>query len=151
MSVTVLIVPIVVGGWPMLCTLASAVATGLGYRLMQNVEKVKKETAVKEIEITDEASKVIEESIKPEEELVFVRSGIAVTFKKDLRDRFTICVKGEKKSEEELRRVGKLFLNRIKQQFAYKIIKEEMTRRGFNMVEENIDGKNIRIKLRKFL
>ncbi|MGQ9817030.1 MAG: DUF1257 domain-containing protein [bacterium] len=150
MSLTCIIVPIVVGGWPLLSTLAAAAAAGLGYKLMNRREVAVKESSINEIEITDEKSRLIEDSLKPEEELIFTKEGITITFKKDVREKFIICVQGENKSNEVLNRVGRQFLNRIKQQYAYQKVKEEMNKKGFNVVEETKIGNRIRIVLRRF-
>ena len=149
MSVIIIIVPVVVGGWPVFSALAAAAAAGLGFKLLKNTE-IKQEETVNEVELTDEKSKVIEESLKPEEELVFTKEGITITFKKDMRERFTICVRGENKSEEELKKIGTQFLNKIKQQYAYQKIKDEMTKRGFNIVQETTEERRIKLVLRKY-
>ncbi|MEO0136361.1 MAG: DUF1257 domain-containing protein [candidate division WOR-3 bacterium] len=151
MSIVCIIVPVVVGGWPVFSSLAAAAAAGLGFKLMKKTEvkRVEKKT-INEIELADEKSEVIEESLKPEEELVFTREGITVTFKKDVRGKFTICVSGENKTNEELNKVGRLFLNKIKQQYAYQKVKQELTKKGYTLVQETAEGGRIKLLLRRF-
>lgn len=151
MSVVCIIVPVVIGGWPLFSALAAAAAAGLGFKLMKQTEiKREEETTMNEIEIADEKSEVIEEALKPEEELVFTREGITVTFKKDVRGKFTICVSGENKTNEELNRVGRQFLNKIKQQYAYQKVKQEITKKGYTVVQETTEEGRIKILLRKY-
>ncbi len=149
MPIIVIIVPVVIGGWPVFSALAAAAAAGLGFKLLKKTE-IKQEKTMNEVELVDEKSKVIEESLRPEEELVFTREGITITFKKDIREKFTICVRGENKSEEELKKIGTQFLNKIKQQYAYQKVKDEMTKRGFNIVQETTEERRIKLVLRKY-
>lgn len=151
MSVAIVIVPVLVGGWPVFGTLASLAASKMGFKLIKTAQrKEKKEIDEREIEIVDEKSKILEESIKEEEELVFNREDISLIIKKDIHKKFVICVKGKNKKEEELERIGKSFLKEIKKQYAYKKIKEEVTKKGFTVIEEKKEGNNIRLILRKF-
>ncbi len=151
MSVAIVVVPVLVGGWPVFGALASLAAAKMGYKIIKSVQrKEKKELCEREIEIVDEKSKILEESIKEEEELVFQKEDISLILKKDIHKKFVICVKGKNKKEEELEKIGKGFLNEIKKQYAYKKIKEEVTKKGFTVVEEKNEGNNIRLILRKF-
>ncbi len=150
MSVVCIIVPIVVGGWPVFSSLAAAAAAGLGFKLMKKAEVKAEKSKINEIEIVDEKSQIIEESMKPEEELVYTKGDITITLKKDVREKFTICVKGENRTNEELHKIGTQFLNKIKQQYAYQKIKSEMTKKGFTIVQETTAEGRIKILLRRF-
>jgi len=149
MSVTIFVIPVIIGGWPLLASLAAAAAAGLGFKMIKQ-SKVQAVEQENQIELTDEKSQIIEDSLKPEEELVFTRSGVTVTIKKDLRDKFTICVRAKNKTNEELTTTGRLFLNKIKQQYAYQKVTEEMTKRGYNIIQEQKEGQRIKITLRRF-
>jgi len=151
MSVVVIITPVIIGGWPAFSALASAVATHLGFKLLvKSTDERERVSNVNEVELVDEKSQVLEESLRPEEELVFTRAGITITCKKDVREKFTICVRGEGKTDEELKTIGQTFLNRIKQQYAYQKVVSELTNRGFSLVEEETEGQRIRLTLRRF-
>lgn len=150
MPLTVIITPVIIGGWSVISSLAAVAAAGLGYKLLKRSVKETPEQTVHEIELTDENSKIIEESLKPEEELVFTKGDITLILKKDTREKFTICARSKTRSDKELTKIGSLFLDKIKQQYAYQKVKEEMTRRGFNIVQETTEQKKIRIVLRRF-
>ncbi len=150
MSVICIIVPVVIGGWPVVSAVAAAAAAGLGFKLMKRTEVQEEKDVTNEVQITDEKSQIIEEALKPEEELVFTKDDITLTLKKDVHERLTICVKGINRSNEELNKIGKQFLNKIKQQYAYQKIKEEITKRGFNIVQETTEERRIKLVLRKY-
>ena len=150
MSVVITIAPIIIGGWAAFDALATVVAARLGYKLLKGVEHRVEVTRCKEIELVDDKSRVIKESLKPEEKLVFTKSGITITCKRDTRGKFSIWVRGENKTDEELRTIGQTFLNQIKQQYAYQKVVEEITKHGFSIVQEETEGQRIKLVLRKF-
>ncbi|MDI6755229.1 MAG: DUF1257 domain-containing protein [Thermodesulfobacteriota bacterium] len=150
MSALILIVPVIIGGWPVFGALAAAAAAGLGFRMMKDVPTKKIQAdGENQIEIADEKSQVIADSLKPDEEMVFSDGEAAVTFKKDAREKFTICVTGKNKSKQELNKIGRAFINKIKQKYAYQKVMAEMTRQGYNVVQEEKEGRKIRLLLRK--
>lgn len=148
--IVVMVTPVLIGGWSILGPLISAAAAALGYKLLGRSIKKAQGRNSSGIEIADENSEMIEETIVPEEELVFEKDGIVLTFKKDARGKFAICVDGEGKTKEELTTAGKTILNKIKQQYAYRRIVNEMGKRGYNVVEEERAGNQIKLILRRF-
>lgn len=149
MSVVVIITPIIVGGWPIFSALASAAATRLGFKLQESSRCLTDIDKEKEIVINDDTSTIIEDALRTEEELTFTKEGITVICKKDVHDNFTICARGKNKSDHELSRIGQSFLNKVKQQYAYQRVMEEMKNRGFNVIQEENEGQRIKIVMRR--
>lgn len=151
MSVIIIITPVIVGGWPIFSSLVAAAAARLGFKLLEKTKAIREQQkTIKEVELVDEQSQIIEKSLKPEEELTFSKEGITVTCQKDVRDKFSIHVSGENRTDDELRQIGQMFLNKIKQQYAYQTVMQEMTKRGYNVVQEETEGQRIKLLLRKF-
>jgi stage V sporulation protein SpoVS len=59
-------------------------------------------------------------------------------------------VSGKNKTEAELQAIGQTVMNRILQQYAYQRVMEELEKRGFTVVKEEVDENQvIRIRVRK--
>ena len=96
-------------------------------------------------------SNIVGEGMKPEDELVFEKEGVTVTFRKDARGRIGISVCGEGRTEQELREIGTDLSRRIVQQFVKNRILSELGQKGFAVVEEEeTEGRTVRLTLRRW-
>lgn len=144
--------------WPLALTAAAA----LGYKQVtstadnavlrgeanSSINTMKTVEVPLEVEITD----AVEDEIARDQVLRFQKDNIIVTFKRDLRGKFSVQIAGpDTMTTRELQYVGREFLNTVVQQFAYNKMAAEMERRGTNIVGEEITEEgDIVLKLRRW-
>lgn len=150
MSVVCVITPVVIASWPIISTIATAAGAKLGFVLLKDKGRKKQKILDDDIEIIEDDSQILKETLKEEEEMVFIKGDLKITLSKDERDKIKICVNGKNKSREELKKIGKEFSNKIKQQFAYFKVKEEMKKKGYSLVQEEMEKGKIKLILRKY-
>ena len=156
MSVVFVVVPMVAAGWPIISAAIGSACAALGYSLAkQNEAAAERETVPigplqQSIEMEMANAEVIGDALVREQVLQYEKDGVLATFKKDARGHLTLHVGGTR-SEAELAAVGQQILNRVRQQFAYERVKQELTERGYTLVEEQVEAnENIRISVRRF-
>lgn len=151
-------------GWatPLIWPVILAVAGAMGYKqLTSTSEKAllrgelnSQLNSIKSIEIAIEqqVSDTVEGEVGRDQVLRFTKGDIIVTFKRDLRGKFTIQVSGpDTMTRRELYFLGQEFLGAITQQFAYNKMAQEMERRGANIVGEEVnENGDIVLKLRRW-
>lgn len=159
MSATIVIAPLVVTtAWPLISGAAVAVMTAMGYAAVKAGVDAKVAAEVgtdvrssTRVELKLANSEELKTAVGREEELVFEKDGITVTFSRDVRGKLKICVEGAGYPKSELERFGSEIAGRVVQQYAYHRILDEMERSGMNLVEQEVDGENnIHLKLRSF-
>jgi len=153
MSVVFTLVPILQAGWPLLSSLIASACSALGYNMAREGEAELERTLrqnLPSIEMEMANAEVISDAMVREQVLQFTKGGVTATFRKDARGHLSLHVGGNR-SETELAAVGQQLLNRVRQQFAYERVKQELTERGFVLVEEQVEAnENIRISVRRF-
>jgi hypothetical protein len=160
MSVVFVVVPILVAGWPAIAAAVASACSALGYgaakcsEALQEQEKAQVTAPVgpvnRSIAMEMANAEVIGEAMAREQVLQFTKTGVTATFRKDARGHLTLHVSGER-SEEELAAEGKQLLNRVRQQFAYEKVKQDLQDRGFVVVEEQTEAnESIRISVRRY-
>lgn len=68
------------------------------------------------------------------------RDGITVTFSRDERGKAGVCVKGEGRTDEELRAAGQELSQRVVQHYVHQRLMQEVQARGYAVVEESTDA-----------
>ena len=150
MSVTFLVVPVVVGGWPTMCAAASVAAASLGYKVLEGLEECRIEE-VRHVELELENSTVLTGGIREDDELILAKDGVRVRLYKDARGGCAIHVYGRGKSDLELKAEGEELLQQMKKQYAYRRVTEELKNKGFSITgEESGEDGRIRVRFRKF-
>jgi hypothetical protein len=158
MSVVFVVVPIVAAGWPIISAAIGSACAALGYSMAKQSESARereRETLPvgplqQSIEMEMANAEVISDTMAREQVLQYEKDGVLATFKKDARGHLSLHVGGTR-SEAELAAVGQQILNRVRQQFAYERVKQELTERGYTLVEEQVEAnENIRISVRRF-
>lgn len=149
MSVVCVITPVIIASWPLFSSIAAAAGAKLGLKLIENDNIEKNKLIEKDLELVEEESQILKEMLKGEEEMVLKKDDILITLKKDERDKIKICINGNRK-KEELKKIAKEFSNKIKQQFAYFKVKEEMKKKGYSLVQEEFESGRIKLVLRKY-
>jgi len=158
----VTITPIVGWSWPALVPIASAVAGYIGFvkltgrdsksRLMGRITQQMKNRKVVSVPLYQYIKDVVAEEMDREERLEFKKDNIILIFRKDARGHFYVEVEGPISStRRELIKIADAFAKNIIQQFAYNKVVKELTLRGVNVVEEEINEKGeIIIQTRKW-
>lgn len=153
MSCVCILTPVVIAAWPALSATVVAAATSMGYALIEEARDIAENQAMTEpksktIELEIPNSKVVSERLARDQQIVFVRDAITITFARDARGRASLCVTGEG-TKDELRAHGEALSQRIVQQYVYDKIKRELQARQYLLVEEEIDeNRAIRLKVR---
>ncbi len=148
MSVVFVIVPsLAVGGWSLLAAAIAAACSALGYHVLRGERKQVTATKVDEsVSLTLDAQ-ALSDALDREESITVVQGDVTITFHKDPRGRVTMHVNGKNKTEAELRMIGQTVMNRILQQYAYQRVMQELEKRGFTVVKEEVDENQV-IKIR---
>ena len=150
MSVIFVVTPLVVGaGWPVFGAAVAAAAAQMGLSALKGEQAaVRKSRASVTLEVDNVEAAA--EGLREGDHLAFGDQNLRVTIARDARGRCTVHVDGQG-SEQELRARGQALLDRAMQQFAYQKVAQELTKRGFQIVEEQVTGQQqIRIRFRKF-
>lgn len=136
MSVVFVIVPSMVGGWPILMAAIAAACSALGYQVLKG-GKVRTSVAEvgKSVSMTLDAQ-ALSDALEREETVTVVQSDVTISFHKDPRGRVTMHVSGKDKTEAELQEIGQKVMNRILQQYAYQRVMQELEKRGFTLIKE---------------
>jgi len=148
--VFVIAAPIVIatGGFPLFAAAAVAAGASIGFRRLAAGNC--KPAELSEVEVDMENSNIIGDAMAEDEKIVLCRNGVQVEFRKDERGRFGVCVRGEGIDKETLREVGEELIGRVRQQYAYQRIMEEMERRGYQVrTEESSEDRRISIRLER--
>ena len=150
MSCILLITTSVVAGWPTLFAAAGVAAASMGFSTLKNVEEVQA-AREQEVELVMQNSEIITEEMKHDEELNLRKGDINVRIYKDPRGRCAIHISGEGKTKEQLQQEGTELLNRIKQQYAYQKVVQELKNKGFSITDEKLsEAGKIKIQFRKY-
>jgi hypothetical protein len=153
MSCVCILTPIVIAAWPAFSAAVAAAATSLGYSVVENqmaqgqVEDLVQGT--NKIELNLANSELVTGQLGRDQKISVTRSGVTVTFTRDIRGHASICVSGEGHSEEALRALGEELSNKVVQQYVYQKLMDEFRTRQFMVVEETTEeNQAIRLKVR---
>lgn len=156
MSAVVVIAPIVVGAaWPMISGAAAAVMVSLGYSVLttakEHIEESEKVTTANSVELDISNAEEVGAAVGREEQLVYTKDGITVTFKRDIRGNLQVCVDSDYHSKAELEELGQELANKVIQKYVYDRVITELDTTGMSLVEQEVDeDETIRIKLRSW-
>ncbi len=158
MSAVIILAPVVVTtAWPIISAAAITVMASLGYATVStavdiaagvNVDTANTDTA-NTVELEVENSQELGDSLGREEELVFAKDNIVVTFKRDIRGRLQVCVSGDGISKVQLRKMGEELANKVVQQYVYNRVVSELQETDMSIIDQEVDeDETIKIKLR---
>jgi len=156
MSVVFVVVPVVAAGWPILSAAIIGASAALGYHVIQAAEasvqaSISAGPRCGTVSLVMEDSKVVAESLARGESFTVAREGLHATFARDGRGRCTVHVTGEGRTNAELEAAGRELMDRVRQQFAYAKVMEELEARGFDVVQEQVEAEGtIRVRVRRW-
>ncbi|HTE19469.1 MAG TPA: DUF1257 domain-containing protein, partial [Armatimonadota bacterium] len=103
------------------------------------------------VSLVMEESQVMADSLARGEAFAVEREGLHATFSRDGRGRCIVHVSGEGRSNGELEAAGRELMDRVRQQFAYARVMEELETRGFDVVQEQVEAEgSIRIRVKRW-
>ena len=153
MSAVIILAPVVVTtAWPVISAAAITVMASLGYATVSTVVDSAIENqadSVNTVELDVENCQELGEKLGREEELVFEKEDITVTFKRDIRGRLQVCVSGDNIAKTELRELGQELANKVVQQYTYTRVIDELQNTEMSIIDQEVDeDETIKIKLR---
>jgi hypothetical protein len=155
MSVCFVVVPVVVGAWPMISAAVVAAGASMGYRAVtlaeRELENYSKNLSFQsDVQMTMPDSEVVAAAFSRGESFSLERDGITATFRIDGRGACQVHLSGENKSHAELEKAGSELMDRVRQQYAYAKVMQEMETRGFQVMQQEVEENNsIRIRVRR--
>lgn len=152
MSVVFVVAPLLIGEWAVLSAAIAGGAAALGYSALR--ERQAEETVIRQqtgVELLLEDGDSLASAVGRGESLTVARDGISATFRRDGRGRCTVHVDGHGRTHAELESAGRELMDRVRQQFAYTRVTEELRERGFDVVEERVEAdQSIRLRVRRW-
>jgi len=151
MSAVCILAPVVVAAWPAFSAAVVAAAASLGYQVASAAAAPGQavEDKPKAVHLEIEQSEIVTDQLGRDQRIVVTRDGVTVTFARDVRGAASLCVTGEDYTHEQLRAFGEELSQRVVQQYVYQRLTDEMRRRDFLIVEEEVYASHaIRIKVR---
>jgi len=152
MGAVSILAPVVIAAWPAFSAAVVAAAASLGYQVASEAKNQAAAAAQKlaqPVRLEIERSEVVTDQLGRDQHMTGTRSGVTVTFSRDARGRASLCVTGTGQGQEELRALGEELSQRVVQQYVYQKLMDEMRKRGFNVVEEEVnEDRSIRLKVR---
>lgn len=155
MSVCFVVIPVVVGSWPAISAAIIAAGAAMGYRAVTSAERALEagtldmdfETSVS---LTMPDSSVVSDALMRGESFTLERDGVLAEFRIDGRGACQVHLSGKNKSHAELEKAGAELMDRVRQQFAYSKVMQEMETRGFQVVAQEVEENNsIRIRVKR--
>ena len=152
MSAVCILAPVVVTAWPAFGAAVAAAAGSLGYVVVDEAVSVVGQTQTTNsrcvtLEISN--SELVTGHLGRDQRIAVTREGITVTFSRDMRGRASLSVTGSGQSETDLRARGGELSQRVVQQYVYQRLMDEMSNRGYHVVEERAEaGQSIHLRVR---
>jgi hypothetical protein len=154
MSCVCILTPVVIAAWPAFSAAVTAAAASLGYTLVEEGVRQSQtgkvnETNAGKVNLEIEQSEIVTNQLGRDQRIKVMRGDITVVFSRDARGKASICVTGPGHADAELRAVGEELSQRVVQTYVHGRLMDEIRKRGFNVVEEQVDENNaIRLKVR---
>lgn len=144
MSAIAILAPVVITAWPAFGAAVVAAAASMGYVVSEEaVTQVmggrSAVSASRQVSLEIPRSEVVTDGLGRDQRIAVTRDGVTVEFSRDARGKASLCVKGEGRTEAELQALGTELSQRVVQQYVYKRVMDEMQRRQFHVVEEEVD------------
>lgn len=154
MGAVSILAPVVIAAWPAFSAAVVAAAASLGYQVAseaKNQAAAAAQKLAKPVRLEIERSEVVTDQLGRDQHMTVTRSGVTVTFSRDARGKALLLVTGTGQGQEELRALGEELSQRVVQQYVYQKLMDEMRKRGFNVVEEEVnEDRSIRLKVRRW-
>ena len=149
----VVFAPAIIAAWPAISAAVVGAAAALGMAVAQEATESVQAVGVgvaNKVEVDVSGSEITAAELATDEQMVLTQGDVRVSVLRDARGQCRVCVEGLGRSETELRAVGERVVGKITQMFAYNKIMTELKRKGFAVVEEQIeDDESVSIHVRR--
>jgi hypothetical protein len=155
MSVVCVLTPVVIAGWPAFSAAVTAAAVSLGYTVVdhsaERAHNPPEPLQTRKVQLEIEQSEIVTTQLARYQRLSITKNGVIVTFSRDARGKASLCVEGVGHSEGRLRELGEEIGGRVVQQYVYQRLLDEMRKRDFIVVEEEVsEDASVRLKVRRW-
>jgi hypothetical protein len=152
MSAVAIITPIVISSWPAMSTAVLSAAASMGFTALRETAaegEARTEGGPREVSLELPNSGSVIGGLGRGQRLRIRRDGVVAEFRRDARGQDSVCVTGDGLSDEELRSIGQEIAGRTIQQYVLGRLKEEMSGKGMDLVEETVDeNRSVRLRVR---
>ncbi len=149
MGAILVLTPLLVSGWPAISAAVFGAASAMGYAVTSGATPPRTRAPRRKVESTIENSEVVSDIMGRGERLVIEKDGVTIEFGQDERGSCTICVTGDRHTDQELRKIGDEVARRVVQQFAYHKLMTELKRRNYSIVDEKVmQDESIQVRVR---
>ncbi|MCS7223358.1 MAG: hypothetical protein NZ959_02175 [Armatimonadetes bacterium] len=157
MSVVFVLTPAVFGGWAAMLAAIGAVCAEMGLRMMtrelmtaEEIAHLNKKKKARSVSLDVPTARALEAALERDQSVSYDLGGVTMTVTRDARGRVRVHLDGEGKSEEELQALGNKIVQRLLQKTAHQRLREELKKRGFTIVNEEVDQNQvIRLRVRR--
>ncbi len=161
MSVCFVVVPLVVGGWPFVTAAIVAAGAALGYEVAAKLEQAHEialDAAAEgvvaanqtSVQLVMDDSKVVSDTLLRGESFTLQNGPIQAEFYVDGRGACRVHLSGEGVSEAKLEEAGRELMDRVRQQFAYAKVMQNLEARGFQITAQQVEESgSIRIRVQQ--
>lgn len=157
MSVVFVVAPVVACSWPIISAAVIAASAGLGYKAIQKAEadlaagqQSNIAPQARSVQLVMQDSQIVADTLMRGESFAVQRDDVQATFRVDGRGQCSVHVSGEGKTDQELQTIGEELMDRVRQQFAYATVMAELSERGFQVVDQEVEtNQSIRIRVRR--
>lgn len=157
MSVCFVVLPMMIGAWPLITAAVAAGSSGLGYKVVSELEQealalsAQPRAQEESVSLVMERSEVMGDAMLRGESITVERDGVRATFRRDGRGQCTVHLTGAGHSHEQLETAGMELMDRVRQQYAYARVMDELEQRGFDVVQEQVEAdQSIRVSVRRW-
>jgi ABC-type transporter MlaC component len=156
MSTVLVLTPVIIGGWPVICAAAAGAATALGFTLHKTAQEVaagvQVEEGVQNVEMELAESEVLAQQLVTDQRIVLTKGDIKIVVERDARGRCKVCASGKGKSKTELKQTAEEFTQKLTQCFIYDKVMRQLKNKSFQVVNEEVtQDESIRIHVRRWV
>lgn len=157
MSTVLVVTPLIIASWPAITAAITAAVGSLGFATAAGAAAAtadalrSAERSRQRAEIEVEDSDILGDASATGEQLVVERDGVRAVFSRDARGNLKLCLEGGNLSKAQLTQLGEELLGRVKQQYAYHRIVEELQQRNMTIVDERVEpDQSVKIRVRNW-
>jgi len=155
MSAIIVLTPVIIANWPAITAAVAGAASAMGLLVKESISQAveeKQSNVERNVEVELSDSKVLMESMATDQEIVLTKGDIELRVKRDERGRCSVCAKGTRHSEAELKQIAEEFTQKLTQCFVYDKVVRELKRKEFQVVNEEVmEDESIRIHVRRWV
>ncbi len=156
MSTIIILVPVIVGGWPIIAAAAGAAAASLGLIAKESISEVTKNienadlSQTVEVDISENTT--VSQNMREDQKMEFTTAeGLTITVKRDARGKCSVCASGSGYSKVELKQKCEEFMEKFTQCYVYNKVITELKAKKFQIIDQKVEeDQSIRVNVRRW-